>query len=235
MKILIGLALIFSSSAMADLKNCSEGVGEFGNLGNMRYQIGSYRSNGKCFISIGPNNRYPEYRSYNFDSKGELMVFNSLGDGRPSTDTGARSFFFPVTSSDLKYELDFTNEYIQVQATDGRVWKFDARSSKIESIEDMTFIEDPEVNRNNKGGLELTPTRGYLIDEGWRLGGPPNIILTRNSTIKNSQGDLCIVKNKKIFKHELDSRGRVDGAYFIYPKTKDWMKFLAKNCDSFGL
>lgn len=235
MKFLVALSFLFSTSVLANFIECRDGIGKFGNLGNMRYQIGFYKSSQKCFISVGPNNRYPEYRSFNFDSKGELMVFNSLGDGRPSQDTGARNFLFPVIKSSLKYELDFKNEYINVRATDGRLWSFDAKSAKIHDISDMNFIEDPVVSRTNNGGLELVPSHGHLIDEGWRLGGPPNIILSRKSTIKDSFGSECLVKNKKIFKHDLDSRGRVNGAYFIFQKETDWKKFLKKSCSHLGL
>lgn len=189
MKYLLGFLLLLSTPVMAELTPCTSAIGQYGNLSNMRYQIGFYKSSRKCFISIGPNNRYPEYRSFNFDSKGELMVFNSLGAGRPSTDTGARNYFFPVITEELMFELDTEKEYIRIQATDGRLWTFDARSGKISDISQMNFVEDPQVTRTNNGGLELTPMTGEIIDEGWRLGGPPNIVLSRKSIIKNSFSD----------------------------------------------
>lgn len=235
MKFLVALSFLFSISISAEVINCKDGVGQFGNFSNMRYQISFFESSQKCFISIGPNNRYPLYRSFNFDSKGELMIFNSLGDGRPSENTGARNYLFPVLKSSLKYELDSENEFIRVHTTDGRVWSFDARSSKIHNITKMDFVEDPDVNRTNNGGLELSPKEGHLIDEGWRLGGPPNIILKRKSIVKDSFGNKCSVKNKKLFKHDLDSRGRVNGAYFIHQNEADWKKFLKINCTHFGL
>ncbi len=235
MKILIALSFIFSLSAQAEFKKCTEGVGEFGNLGSMRYQVGFFKKYDKCFLSIGPNNRYPKYRGYHFDSTGELMVFNSLGNGRPSQDTGARNYQFPIVNSDLEYELDFENEYIKIRNTDGRVWTFDAKAAKLIEVSDMNFIEDPEVTRTNEGGLELSPLSGTLIDEGWRVGGPPNIVLSRYSVIKNDSGLECSVKNKKLFKLALDDNGGVDGAYFIYSNKADWLKFLKKNCKNFGL
>jgi len=235
MKFFSIVLFVFSLSANADFKSCKEGIGEFGNLGSMRYQIGYFKKQEKCFLSIGPNNRYPKYRGYHFDSSGELMVFNSLGAGRPSTDTGARNYQFPIVTTELKYKLDFEEEYILIQNTDGRVWTFDAKAAKLISISEMDFIEDPEVTRNNNGGLELTPKLGTIVDQGWRVGGPPNIVLSRSSVVKNDSGIECKVKNKKLFKLVLDSAGRVDGAYFIYTDKNKWVKFLKKSCKNFGL
>ncbi|MBK26375.1 MAG: hypothetical protein CME70_20415 [Halobacteriovorax sp.] len=235
MKYLAIILFIFSISAHAEFKSCKEGVGEFGNLGSMRYQVGYFEKYDKCFLSIGPNNRYPKYRGYHFDSAGELMVFNSLGAGRPSKDTGARNFQFPVITSELKYKLDFEDEYILIQSTDGRVWTFDAKAAKLISISEMDFVEDPDVTRTNDGGLELSPKFGTIVDQGWRVGGPPNIVLSRNSVIKNDSGLECSVKNKKLFKLIYDNAGGVDGAYFIHSDKDDWEKFLKKNCKNFGL
>lgn len=236
MKIFLILLMLVSTSAFAEFIDCKKGVGKFGNLGEMRYQIGQFPSNGTCFVSIGPRNSYPLYRDYSFYSDGEMMIFNSLGDGRPSQDTGARNFLFPVRTHKLAFELDHENEYIRVRNTDGRTWAFDARSSKVDSIERMKFIVDPDVNRRNNGGVELTPEgSGTLIDEGWRVGGPPNIVLSRKSTIKDSFGNECSVKNKYLFKLDIDDSGSVDGAIFIHNTEAKWKSFLDKKCRNIEL
>lgn len=202
----------------------------------MRFQIGQFRRTGACFISVGPANRYPLYRNFLFDSEGELMIFNSLGRGRPSEDTGARNYLFPVKSKELAFELDSQNEYIRIRNTDGRVWVFDARSSKIESIQRMRFLEDPVINRTNKGGVELTPTSpGAFIDEGWRLGGPPNTAINRKSIIKDSLGNKCRVSNKSLFKLDIDNGGSVDGAIFIHNSSLKWRTFLKNHCPQIEL
>lgn len=235
MRLLFLALFLFPLSSFAEFRTCTEATGEFGNLSGMRFQVGYMTGAEKCFISLGPLNGYPKYRSFTFDSKGELMVFNSLGPGRPSTDTGARNFLFPVVKSELKIELDYEEEYIRIKNTDGKVWVFDARSAKVHSIENMNFDIDPEVTRSNRGGVELDPLNGTLIDEGWRVGGPPNILLNRNSTVKHESGKSCTVVNKDIFKLRLDNRGRVDGAYFIHDTPEKWNKFLKKNCSHFGI
>jgi hypothetical protein len=230
-KNLFVLILLFSANVSAEFINCQDAIGKYGNLGEMRYQIGEYKRGGTCFVSIGPNNRYPLYRSYTFGSQGELMVFNSLGRGAPSKDTGARNFHFPALSHKLAFELDYEKEFIRIKSTDGRTWTFDARSSKIHNIEKMKFVEDSEVSRTNNGGIELSPTlAGTIVDEGWRVGGLPNTVLKRSSTIKDSFGNICRIKNKKLFKLILDQNGDVDGAQFIHNSRDKWLKFLTKEC-----
>ncbi len=236
MKFLVGLFLFISFQAFAVPLECETGVGKYGNLGEMRYQIGKYNRNGICFISLGPSNRYPIYRSYTFNSIGEFMIFNSLGAGRPSTDTGARNYLFPIVTHKLSIEIDQENEYIRIRNTDGRLWVFDARSSKIESITKMDVLEDPEVNRRNQGGVELSLlSSGSLIDEGFRLGGLPNTVLKRKSTVKDSNGNECLVKNKKLFKLDIDDSGSIDGAYFIHNSEEKWKKFLKRYCKKIEL
>lgn len=234
MKYLPLLILLFSTSLFAEFKSCKQRAGEYGNLEEMRYQVGEFKS-GACFISLGPSNRYPLYRNFTFDSLGELLIFNSLGRGRPSQDTGARSYLFPVKTNELAFEVDTENDYLRVKNTDGRIWVFDARSSKIESISKMSFIEDPVVTRTNNGGVELTPTSGTLIDEGWRLGGLPKVKLKRKSIVKDSFGNTCSVLNKKLFKLYYDQGGSLDGATFIHDTKAKWNKFLDKSCRNIEL
>jgi hypothetical protein len=235
-KLLLALFLLFSVNGFASFEDCENGLGKYGNLGEMRYQVGKYNRSGVCFISLGPSNRYPLYRSYTFDSEGELMIFNSLGAGRPSTDTGARNYLFPIKTQKLSFELDEKNEYIRIKNTDGRTWVFDARSSKIESVTDMEVLEDPDVNRSNQGGVELSIlTKGTLIDEGFRLGGLPNTVLKRSSAIKDSYGNECLIKNNKLFKLDIDDSGSIDGAYFIHNSEAKWKKFLKRYCKEIEL
>ena len=82
------------------------------NFMNTKIQTGKF-SDGNCYIFVSP--KYSKdliYRSFIFTQDGQHLIFNSYGEGPPSTFTGARLFTYLIKSPSLK--LNTTGDEIIV-------------------------------------------------------------------------------------------------------------------------
>lgn len=157
-----------------------------------------------CYLSMLPM-RGPGlvYRSYLITAEGQLMVFNSYGDGPISTDTGARVFYlFPRTGVPAVALVDNT---LQVQMADKHlIMSFSPDNGFISGFSAGKLSEDPEVSRDNQGGVEIQ-TQGFLmLDVGFKLGDSPTSNPKRKSIFYDGHGKFCQVTNKEIFDYSTD-------------------------------
>lgn len=189
-----------------------------------------YKTSGQCWLSVHPDNQWPIYRDYMFGDQSWLMIFASLGAGSPSTDTGAREFSFFPRTWDLAFSLDEQAEQVIIKVPNGATFTFDLAAEKIIASTGLEYKDEGTVTRSNNGGLELTPTQGLILDEGWTLGELPRIHLNNKSTFKDTLGNTCVQKNSKLFKLIIDSSGAVDGAVLKFVTDQDLKTFLSKDC-----
>ncbi|GAB4023820.1 MAG: hypothetical protein Fur0010_27040 [Bdellovibrio sp.] len=230
MKLITAFMLFLSTTLFAqDFTRCVDSP-EF----RMRFK-GSYFSlnktnNGECWLSISPDGQWPVYRDFMFGDESWLMIFASLGDGPQGTDTGARMFSFFPRVQDLSFSLDENAQKVTILIPNGASMTFDLATHSIVSSTDMVMKDDGRVTRSNRGGLELTPLKGIVLDEGWRLGELPRIQLSRKSTFIDNAGNKCDVVNSKLFKLVYDNGGDVDGAVLKFVTDEDLRIFLNKDC-----
>jgi hypothetical protein len=220
--VLLGLGLSISANAWAeDATTCPDKVERHGSI-QLQQDLSN---NSVCFISVG--NFKTEggiYRNYLFTSDGEMMVFNSYGWGSDSDSTGAREFFFFPRSSKMSYNWNETSRRLEITAVSGDQYYFDYEDAQLVGMSKGQVKLANEVNKTNKGGVEILNYQGLLMDGGFKVGSAPTSSQSRNSIFKDAAGASCTVKNTALFTYEND------GDVFFKYSDKELSVFLKKNC-----
>lgn len=182
-----------------------------------------------CFFSITPLDGYVDliYRDYLFTSEGLLMVFNSYGKGPDAETTGARMFYlFPRPQSQFSYSWNFDTKELEVRHITGDTFIFDSRKARLKSMSRGTITNADDVNKENRGGVEIMNYKGLLLDSGFEMGRAPNSNRNATSVLKDSAGKQCKLKNYELFNY-------LSGGDVVF-KFKDggFGSFLKKRCPS---
>lgn len=180
---------------------------------------------GICFIDIHPRNvvNY-KYRDYYFDNQGHFMVFNSYGAGSDSTMTAARDFFlFPITEDYPDFSVEENGDVI-VKMVSGHQIRFSAKDFSILSLTPGSFTEK-SLSPDNNGGVEISLTKGFWIDGGFKKGGSRMSNPKLKSIVKSSlSSESCSVLNNDFLKYEADGN-------YVFKFQKDALtSFLKTKC-----
>ena len=228
-KLIILISLLFTSQLWAqNFTKCVDSETFNKRFSNSYFTL--YKVNGECWLSVHPDNQWPIYRDYMFGDQSWLMIFASLGAGSPSTDTGAREFSFFPRTEELAFSLDEQAEMVIIKVPNGATFTFDLAAEKIIATTGIDYEDEGTPTRTNGGGLELTPTQGLILDEGWTIGELPRIHMNNKSTFKDALGNSCQQKNSNLFKLIYDQRGGVDGAVLKFVTDQDLKTFIEKSC-----
>ncbi len=192
------------------------------NMG-IKIQTGDFGS-GQCFITVSDSKfRGMVYRNYLFSTQGDVMIFNSLGDGPSSTDTGARVFYLrPV-----KYQLGWRfakNGDLQILTPSGSLATFNSEKADWTELTGGEVKVDEEITRTNNGGVEIKYFDGFLIDSGFRFGGHPSTRMDRKSYVTRRGDGACEVENKEVFYRVGDE------VEFNYPDAEDFNAWYEDRC-----
>jgi hypothetical protein len=172
-------------------------------IGNTNIQQSQF-SDGTCFITahyFGDFNLV--YRSFSWNTVGQLMVFNSYDEQETNRSHGARVFqLFPRNSSfaDFKYE-NLGDKILITTASTNLKFEMDSQTGRIISFSWGQFSEAKKVLKNNQGGLELYPQQGIMLDSGFTFAQDPTARPNSNSTFVNSRKQTCTFKNKELFRY----------------------------------
>ena len=225
---ILGCAILYGANSLKALANSSNTC-EFQDttIGNTDLQ--SIPRGNDCIILITPSDPGEKYRDYSFSSKGIFLVFNTFSStGSNSSSTGARAYFiFPRTQNPTFSALP--NGDILVQDASGKSIRFSSAATKLESISGIEFNEDPQVNKNNNGGIDITAQDTLILDTGFQLGAEGYTFPNRTSTFHDPSGETCVVKNKEIF----DYVGY--DANLKFPTDLDLANFLSTRCPNLNL
>ena len=178
-----------------------------------------------CFLSITPRNIVDlKYRDYFFSNSGEFMVFNSYGDGPPSSTTASRDYFlFPLVYDYPDYSIE-SNDDVTIKMVSGHLLRLSAIDFSIVSLTPGTFNELP-LSSKNKGGVEIKPQSGFWIDGGFKMGGVGFDNGLAQSTIHSSQTKAtCTLANKEFLGYASD------GNYGFKYQGASLQKFLKQKC-----
>lgn len=195
-------ALAFPFAVFAD--DCSELYARHDNMNFYRQPFQS----GSCIVSASPlfSDRLI-YRSFFWDEKGLLMVFNSYGDGPVSQDTGARVYFFFPREQVPAFSLNGTHTLVSGAAS-SLSFDFDNTAGRLSILSWGDVKEDPTVTPKNNGGVEILLKKGLMLDSGYATGQDPRTSSSAKSTFIDGLGHTCKVTNKEIFAY--GSNGDVD-------------------------
>ncbi|MBI2519812.1 MAG: hypothetical protein HYV97_05335 [Bdellovibrio sp.] len=197
------ITMTFAQAINPELTACSDGVPE-GSHGAL--SLDSFRDvrRNRCLVTIKQKieeeDSITHSRGFSITAAGLLMIQNHYGtDDTYSRTTDARYFFlFPRTGVPV---FDLTNPDKVIVRTGQREFQFDSTSGKILSITGVEFTES-EINRENKGGVEITSFDGILLDAGYGAGSPSFEKPKKKSTFRDKNGVTCKVTNSEIFEYQ---------------------------------
>ena len=191
-------------------------------LEGIRIQTGAF-SDQECFISVSETKwRGMIYRNFLFTSKGEILVFNSFGDGPSSTDTGARAFYLRPFRAELEWRFNEVND-LEIRLPSGEIARFDSLSADWVELTNGRVHVEREVSRANHGGVEISYDNGFQLDSGFRFGGHPSSRMD-NKMLVSYEGITCVVENKEVFNRVGDEHD------WNYPDDNEFTAWFQRRC-----
>ena len=220
---LIAIAIVLISSyAKAEFTNqkCSKVLTASGDIMIQRDWDEESRI---CFISLHPMDVTDlKYRDYYFDNAGLFLVFNSYGDGDLSESTGARGFMtFPQLYDYPDFSIEKNGDVI-LRMVSGHLLRINGEKFSVKEFSPGSFVEKV-LSKTNKGGLEIKSSKGFWLDQGFRLGGMAFENKNGTTKIVGGLGGSCALKNDRLYDY---SKEQIPLLY-----TKDALtKFVKKTC-----
>ena len=191
-------------------------------------QMGTF-GGGECFISIDPfNSLNLIYRSYIMVTDSSLMIFNSYGDGPPSTTSGARLLYFFPRNQSLNYQVN--SKFVNIEMS-GQSFDLDILTAKFAKIEGLEFQEDPQIRKDNNGGLKILSSKRLYLDTGFKVGGDPRSDQKRMVYFHDTHDFACELINSEVFDYKVD----VDNPIFKFSSDKELASFLKLRCPQLDL
>lgn len=187
------------------------------------------RNGTNCILHVSPTDYSMIYRSFIFTSEGEFLVFNSYGVGNQSQTTGARVYFtFPRTQAVPTYTWNEELNELKVITSSGHEVIFDYKNATLKSFSNANLKVSPDINPNNKGGIELSLKEDLMLDAGFKRGGSP-ISNPKNSSSFVLKGKKCSFQNSQLFKY-------TDSGDSIFKFDDEWLwPFLQERCPHLDL
>jgi len=165
-----------------------------------------------------------------FGSDGLFFVFNSYGEGPPSTKTGAREFYTFPRGDYPSFEINLKDQLVSISLTTGEIVIIDAKAMKILSMSDSEFYENPQVLPNNRGGFEIKTRTKIILDCGFRLGESPSSDPKNQCQFFDSKGQTCVFHAEDIFNYNSDGDKSIK-----FSDDRKLAKFLLNKCDKFDI
>lgn len=224
---LVLFALGFVQNALGEsLRNepCNE---VFKVIGGFQYHQMPSRQD--CLLSVHPLIVEDlRYRDYLFSSSGELMVFNSYGEGNDSTHTGARVYTFFPRHGGLSFQ-ELESEVWVHMPNPNLEFGFSVKKAALVAAKGAEIFEDYNVTPENKGGLEVRIQTGIMLDSGFALGKDPRSNLTGTSKFVDPHGNQCEQKNSDLY-------DVVDEGDLVLKRSDEELKsYLLKVCPQLRL
>jgi hypothetical protein len=194
-------------------------------IGNARFEVMNMVAD-TCWLSIAPDwEPSGFYRSFLFDEHGYIMIFNSLGYGPESTTTGAREYMFFPRSQGLNYSLGIS--HVTFTLVNGAQLDYDGKALRFMGGRGIDVKEDPSINPNNNGGVELQPKSGLMIDFGFKLGSSPMGNRKGSAKIVDGLSQTCEVRNNEVLRWKTGGE-----AYLKFATDAQFFQFVRTRCPS---
>lgn len=220
---LIAIAIVvFSSMARSEFTNqkCSKVLTASGDIMIQRDWDENTRV---CFISLHPMDVTDlKYRDYYFDNDGLFLVFNSYGEGELSETTGSRGFMtFPQIFEYPDFSIE-SNGDVVVRMVSGHLLRINAEKFSVKEFSPGRFVEK-ELSKTNAGGLEIKTSKGFWMDQGFKMGGMAVENKKGLTKIFGSISGSCSLKNSRLYDY---STGQIPLLY----KKEALTKFVQEVC-----
>lgn len=182
----------------------------------------------RCYFGVHPRDAFETliYRDYLLRDDGLFMVFNSFSDGKSEATDGAREFYF-LPSQFKGFQWKVEASFLVVTGFVGQTLKFSLKTAQLESLSGAEIKLADQVVPENKGGLEIVAADYMYVDAGFRLGDSPSYDRARSSEIKNSQHQVCKLRNAKTYNY-------LDDTVYLKPFS-ELKSAIQSSCVGFGL
>jgi len=174
--------------------------------GVLQVQRMRYGNSQQCVILVSRTDRKTVWRSYSYFESGLFMIFLNFGSGRPSTDTGSKTYyFFPRIKAPT---FEFSGQHLLISDASGSLHTFNIYTGEIVSISDTHVELSSEIEKSNEGGFQILSKIGLYLDNGFRIGDLPYVDPNATSQFKNSKLE-CALPNDELFQYtyKLNSDG----------------------------
>lgn len=178
-----------------------------------------------CIVYVSDPEYSSSIRKFNFSSEGKFQIFSDFGKGGG----GARSYFIFPRKQAPDYLLNVAGKSVAVTLAGGQLLHFESETGKLGSMTGAQFREDPRITKNNQGGFELSLSEGLLLDAGFGIGGDAYGRSERKSTLKDTKGRSCELKNSDLFvyTYAIDEKSGKKTFLGAEPKFKNDAEFLS--------
>lgn len=229
MKNIIALAILLVAPSLS-AETCPSRIDMYKGIQAQSFYYNSMKA---CAVQISPADKGETWRSYSFFSTGLFMIFNNLGSGSEASDTSARSFFFFPRTGDPSYQVSYSG--LIVKLSNGGNILFDYNSAMTTSSgQGLSIKEDPKINAQNQGGVEVISHNGILLDTGYFVGEVGHSVPTRSSLLRDRQNRSCKLRNDLLFTYiygnDAYGKKKLLDVFFKFPTDKELAAYLQKAC-----
>lgn len=218
---MMALTALLVAMAVADdasAANCIEQRKKY--IGAITYQVIA-AGDGRCWYLTGPSDKVGLfYRDYLFDDQGFILVFNSYGLGDESQTSGGREYFIFPRSHDVGMAV--STDGIRVTFASGASAFYSAQTAHWEDARGIGLVEKSMVQIGDRGGWELTPRHGVILDFGFRMGGSPSGSANGSARFVDAAGQECVVGNAEVL--EWDSDGDQSLKFATDAAVRDYLR-----------
>ena len=230
---LLGMALVFASNEralFAQSTSCNDTNTE---QAKTAIQVLSRKKDGSCVVRISPKNEGDRYRTYSFNSHGELLVFNTFAKSL----SGSRSYFIFPRKQMPSFQIR-TDGDIDVITSSGDIFRIDSETSYVRAISGVEHEQVVEIDRSNQGGLYLKKPTGssLLLDCGFQMGEAAYSKEARSCVFKDKHGGTCTVANRDLFTYVRDPKSHVlNDVHLKHEDDLQLANFLTRRCKNLDL
>lgn len=216
------LPFLFLASAAARAQDCGFKVFPRGVWQAQQLPIDGGR---RCFLKMSPKDGdEQDYRSFNFSSDGQIMVF--VGIGTPiSSNTGARTYYVWPTDDVPRISKTKPGDTVsEIRTASGEVWVFDRRTQNVKEIQGCDYRYSTQNTWDENGGIELTRCKGkLLVDMGFARGKQTTQDPLHEAIVADPSGNRCQIKVRDLVDF---SRGK-DHPRLLFSSNSQLRRILA--------
>lgn len=182
---------------------------------------------GPCYVEIYPDwNMELTSRSFSYDSLGMIMVFTSYGDGPEDKMTSAREFYIFPRRNQFSFPT-INGSRIRLSLMNGTAIEFDGATERVSAYTGGTFTYNPLLDPRVRGGLELRPSSGIIMDGGYRQGSSPSMVPFGVVEFRDGRGNTCSLTNRDVYAYSANGEPS-----FKFPTDAQLRPFLQAQCPS---